>query len=172
MLSEDEKEEIDLTCKYMSEIIDYCNQHKHCSECMFLLPSGDCDVGPLSLLSLKDLFRFAAKIRGSNLNGELAPVPDQTAKADAGKPDLTLVPQEIIWDIARTREYGTKKYGDPDNWKRVEIERYRAAAFRHLLKYLGDPHGYDEESGLPHLYHLATNCAFLCEMETYREEGQ
>lgn len=101
MLSEAEKDEMDLTGKYMYEIINYCNKHKHCSECMFLLPSGDCDVGPLSLLSLKDLSRFAAKIRGSNLNGELAPVPDQTAKADAGKPDLTLVPWQIVWDIAR-----------------------------------------------------------------------
>lgn len=24
---------------------------------------------------------------------------------------------------------------------------------------------WDEESGLPHLWHLATNCAFLCELE-------
>lgn len=93
---------------------------------------------------------------------------DQTAKADAGKPRLTLVPQKIIWDVAATREYGTAKYhNDPDNWKKVEIERYRDAAFRHLLRYLDDPHGYDEESGLPHLFHLATNVAFLCEMEVY-----
>ena len=170
MLSEDEKDEIDLTCKYMYEIIDYCNQHKQCSECMFVSPSGDCNVGPLSMLSLKELSWFAAKIRGSNLKGELAPVPDQTAKADAGKPDLTLVPLKIIWDIAKVREFGTQKYKDPDNWKRVEIERYRAAAFRHLLRYLGDPHGNDEESGLPHLAHLACNVAFLCEKETYEDE--
>lgn len=171
MLSEAEKDEMDLTGKYMYEIIDYCNQHKHCSECMFLLPSGDCDVGPLSLLSLKDLSRFAAKIRGSNLNGELAPVPDQTAKADEGKARLTLVPRKIIWDIARVREYGTAKYhNDPDNWKKVEISRYRDAALRHFLRYLDDPHGYDEESGLPHLSHLACNVAFLCEKETYEDE--
>ena len=90
---------------------------------------------------------------------------DQTAKADAGKLDLTLVPRQIIWDIAEVREYGNKKYGDPDNWKTVEIPRYRAAAFRHLLAYLEDPHGVDEESGLLHLAHLACNIAFLCELE-------
>ena len=39
---------------------------------------------------------------------------DQTAKADAGKPRLTLVPSEIIRNIAIIREYGTKKYGDPE----------------------------------------------------------
>lgn len=92
---------------------------------------------------------------------------DQTAKADAGKPQLTLVPRRIIWAIARVREYGCKKYpeGGVDNWKQVEKERYRDAMMRHMLQYLDDPDGVDEESGLPHLWHLATNCAFLCEME-------
>lgn len=93
-------------------------------------------------------------------------VPESAeAKSDAGKPKLTLVPQQIIWDIAEVREYGNKKYGDPDNWKTVEKERYRDAAFRHMLQYLADPDGVDEESKLPHLWHLATNCAFLCELE-------
>ena len=89
----------------------------------------------------------------------------QKAKADAGKPRLTLVPRKIIWAIAKIREYGNKKYHDPDNWKNVDIQRYRDAAFRHFLAYLDDPTGVDEESGLPHLWHLACNIAFLCEME-------
>ena len=89
----------------------------------------------------------------------------QTAKADAGKPQLTLVPRKIIWAIARVRMYGNKKYGDPENWRQVEPQRYRDAMMRHMLQYLDDPDGVDEESGLPHLWHLATNCAFLCEME-------
>ena len=90
---------------------------------------------------------------------------DQAVKADSGKPQLTLVPRQILFDIARVREYGTKKYGDPDNWKQVEIQRYRDAAFRHFVAYLDDPQGNDEESGLSHLAHLACNIAFLCEME-------
>lgn len=57
----------------------------------------------------------------------------QQAKADAGKPQLTLVPRAILPAIARVREYGTKKYGDPDNWKQVDKQRYRDAAFRHFL---------------------------------------
>lgn len=91
--------------------------------------------------------------------------PNQTAKADAGKPDLTLVPLRIIWDIAAVRDFGNRKYSDPDNWKTVEPQRYRAAAFRHFLAYLDDPKGVDQESGLSHLSHLACNVAFLCEME-------
>lgn len=95
----------------------------------------------------------------------------QEAKADSGKPRLTLVPRKILFDIARVREYGNKKYGSSENWKQVEPERYRDAAFRHLCAYLDDPTGTDEESGLPHLWHLACNVAFLCEMEDIGDDG-
>lgn len=94
---------------------------------------------------------------------------DQTAKADKGKLQITLVPRQIIRDIARVRMFGNAKYKDPDNWKQVSKERYRDAMCRHLLAYLDDPKGVDEESGLTHLAHLATNVAFLCEMETWEE---
>ena len=90
---------------------------------------------------------------------------NQEAKADNGKPQLHLVPTEIINCIARVREYGTAKYKDPENWKRVEKERYIDAMFRHLLAYVNDTDEKDEESGLPHLWHIATNVAFLCELD-------
>lgn len=90
---------------------------------------------------------------------------NQTAKADLGKPRLSLVPSQIISDIARVREYGNLKYKDPNNWKTVEVERYRDALYRHWLLYLDDPHGVDEESGLPHLWHVCCNAAFLCALE-------
>lgn len=92
---------------------------------------------------------------------------NQTAKKDAGKAKLTLVPTGIIKAIARVREYGNNKYpiGGKDNWKSVSKERYRDAAFRHWIAYLENPHGVDDESGIPHLHHLATNIAFLIELE-------
>ena len=90
---------------------------------------------------------------------------NQEIKKDAGKPQLTLVPTQIIEDIAYVRMYGVNKYGKKESWKEVEIERYRNALFRHLLAYLNDPLGVDEESGLPHLSHVACNVAFLCELE-------
>jgi hypothetical protein len=90
---------------------------------------------------------------------------DQNCKKDAGKPQLTLVPQQILYDIARVREFGIEKYHERDSWKRVDIQRYRDAAYRHFLAYLADPQGVDEESGLTHLSHLACNIAFLCDME-------
>lgn len=93
--------------------------------------------------------------------------PNYHAKQDFGKAKLSLVPRRIIWDVAAIREYGNNKYpdGGPDNWKSVEPERYRDAAYRHFLGYLDDPRSVDSESGLPHLWHLACNIAFLCEME-------
>lgn len=95
----------------------------------------------------------------------LADTANQEAKADAGKLQLTLVPRQIIKDIAEVRMYGNAKYHDPENWRTVEKERYRDAAFRHFLAYLDDPDGVDEESGIKHLKHLACNIAFLCELE-------
>lgn len=94
----------------------------------------------------------------------------QEAKTDKGKPKLTLVPDQIIYDITEVREYGNRKYGDPNNWKTVEIERYRDAAFRHFLAYLREPDGKDEESGIEHLKHLACNIAFLCALEKNKKE--
>ena len=98
---------------------------------------------------------------------------DQSAKADAGKLELTLVPTGIIRAIAKVRMYGTAKYKERDNWKKVSAQRYRDAAYRHFLSYIEDPYGVDNESGLPHLWHLACNIAFLIELEkeSEHEEG-
>lgn len=98
-------------------------------------------------------------------------ITNQEAKKDAGKPRLTLVPRQIIYDICKVREFAVDhKYKDPDNWKKVDVQRYRDAAFRHFLLYLDDPKGVDEESGLPHYYHLVTNLAFICELEKEASE--
>ena len=96
---------------------------------------------------------------------------DQKVKSDYGKAKLTLVPRRIIWKVAAIREYGNMKYpdGGPDNWKRVEPQRYRDAMMRHMMAYLDDPKSVDTESGFPHLWHLACNVAFLCELEDKEE---
>ena len=72
----------------------------------------------------------------------------QEAKADSGKPNLSLVPKQIIYEIEKTRRYGVEKYKDPDNWKRVEIERYHQALLRHTLAVWAHPlDGWYEGSG-------------------------
>lgn len=89
---------------------------------------------------------------------------NQEAKADAGKLRLTLVPPSGIKAIAAVRQYGTDKYGDPDNWRKVEVERYRDALYRHWLAYLSGER-IDPESGLPHMWHVLCNGSFIIELD-------
>lgn len=90
---------------------------------------------------------------------------NQQAKADAGKPHPSWVPVALIEGVMAVREHGTARYGDPDNWKQVEPERYHQAMLRHILAAWNDPYKIDPESGLPHIAHVATNIGFLLEMK-------
>ena len=95
----------------------------------------------------------------------------QEAKADAGKLRPSLVPVTLILAVTAIREYGCKKYHDPENWRQVEPQRYRDALYRHWLAYLSGEKK-DAESGYPHLWHMACNLAFLIEMEIQEERGK
>ena len=86
------------------------------------------------------------------------------AKADVGKPRPTLVPVSLILAVTAVCEYGCQKYHDPENWRRVEPQRYRDAMYRHWLAYLAGEQ-VDQESSLPHLWHCACNLAFLIALE-------
>lgn len=94
--------------------------------------------------------------------------PNTEAKADTGKSRLHLVPPQIVYDICEVREYGNRKYHDPDNWRTVEPIRYVDALLRHTMAFMKDPKSKDDESGIEHYKHMACNLAFLCEM--FKEE--
>ena len=111
------------------------------------------------------MFEIAEETGDTNILGIPDIVENQQAKQDAGKLKLSLVPMQIVRDIAEVRMYGIQKYTDPDNWKRVEKQRYIDALLRHTLLYLEDPDGVDEESGIPHYKHMACNMAFICALE-------
>jgi hypothetical protein len=105
--------------------------------------------------------------RGSGLYAGLCGVGGndmEIAKDDMGKVKLSLVPVQIIRDIAVVREYGTEKYHDPDNWKKVELQRYIDAFYRHWLSFIEDNNSKDAESGIEHYKHMACNMAFICEL--------
>lgn len=95
---------------------------------------------------------------------------NQEIKADKGKLRLSLVPTQIIKDIAQVRMYGVEKYGKKESWKQVEKDRYIDALLRHTLEYLKDNNSVDSESGIEHLKHMACNIAFLCEMEGVKND--
>ena len=93
----------------------------------------------------------------------------QDVKADSGKPNLSLVPKQIIYEMEKVRAFGVNKYKDPENWRKVEIERYHQALLRHTLAVWNDINARDEESGLLHLSHIATNIAFILELMNDKE---
>ena len=93
----------------------------------------------------------------------------QDAKADDGKPNLSLVPKQIIYEIEKVREFGVRKYKDPENWKKVSMERYHEALLRHTLAVWDDIYARDPESGQLHLAHIATNIAFILDMMNDKE---
>lgn len=92
----------------------------------------------------------------------------QEAKADSGKPRPSLVPPALIDGVMRIRDFGTARYGDPNNWRKVDADRYHDALLRHILAMWEDWGAVDPDSGMPHLWHAACNIAFLMQ---YMEDG-
>lgn len=92
---------------------------------------------------------------------------DQEAKYDGGKPRPSLVPPALIRGVDAIREFGTARYGNPDNWRNVEASRYWDALLRHVLAAWDNWEAVDPESGMPHLWHIACNAGFLMQ---YMEE--
>lgn len=98
-------------------------------------------------------------------------IDSQKAKMDAGKPKLSLAPIEQVWKaIARVREYGVQKYKNPDNWKKVEVDRYWDALYRHMAATVTDRNSVDSESGIRHIEHALCNIAFILELEAEEQE--
>lgn len=109
--------------------------------------------------TLKESIRFLKRIGA---------IPENDGKEDASKPILSRVPPEIILAIEKVREYGCRKYPE-DSWKDVEPQRYWEAALRHMLAAWKDYRAVDPESGLPHIWHIACNLAFMIKLEKEAE---
>ena len=112
--------------------------------------------------------RFTLWLNENNRSGEF--FSKSKAKYDFNKPRPTLVPPSLMMAVAEVREYGCKKYTDPNNWRLVEPQRYLDALYRHLLAHLAGERR-DQESGLPHLWHLACNIAFLIDLDQEDTHG-
>ena len=84
-------------------------------------------------------------------------------KYDDGKVRLELVPPSLVLAVGEVLTFGAKKY-EANRWRGVSAERYKGALLRHLMAYM-DGEINDAESGLPHLWHVACNVAFLIELD-------
>ena len=82
------------------------------------------------------------------------------AKHDAGKPQLSLVPQEAVELIAQAMSYGAIKYGRNNFKAGHQWSRCLDAALRHLYA-LAHGQPIDPESGNTHLSHALASLAML-----------
>lgn len=89
---------------------------------------------------------------------------DDFMKFDEDKVMMSLVDPDFITGVADILTFGAKKYAK-NNWqKNTDIDRYKDSTLRHLYAYLGGEL-IDEDSGRPHLDHVATNIMFLRHFE-------
>jgi len=95
-------------------------------------------------------------------------IVDKGIKHDKDKLRLSLIPTQLIAGVGEVMSFGAKKY-KKDNWKNLDDPtRYLDALMRHLEAYRRGEE-FDEETGLPHLAHLATNAGFLLFFDEERD---
>ena len=90
-------------------------------------------------------------------------------KLDQDKLRYDLMPFDALDAVAEVLTYGIKKYPKPEeNWRvnstLEDIPRYKAARLRHI-SLAAQGQVFDEESGLPHEWHIATNSLFIIALE-------
>lgn len=99
---------------------------------------------------------------GLNQDGGLPTNSEPGIKFDSSKPDMRLIPPLAELEMAKVLTFGAEKYA-PDNWKKVEPERYISAAMRHINA-IRQGELVDSESGCHHAAHLMCCAAFMVEL--------
>jgi hypothetical protein len=82
-------------------------------------------------------------------------------KNDDDKPRTDLLPPMALIEIAKVMSFGAKKY-TIGNWSKEgsTYNRYYAACMRHMLQWQSGE-DLDQETGLSHIAHAASNLLFL-----------
>ena len=88
------------------------------------------------------------------------------AKQTEGKLRMDYIPPKSQIAVSKVREFGVAKYKDPWAWKGIVTkEELLTAIQRHTLKMnLGEVN--DNESGLPHIWHIACTASMMIELDT------
>ena len=85
-------------------------------------------------------------------------------KYDAGKLPWHLLPIDAMQGVIRVLGFGATKYA-PRNWESgLAYSRVYASLMRHITAWWQGER-YDPDSGMPHLWHVATNALFLAAYE-------
>ena len=80
-------------------------------------------------------------------------------KHDSNKLRYSLLPWTAIKEVVKVLEFGASKYS-VNNWQKIEPQRYKDAAMRHLVAIM-EGEWLDEESHLPHAGHAICCLLFL-----------
>ena len=90
-------------------------------------------------------------------------------KFDNEKPQISLIPSEVITGMAEVLTFGARKY-NKFNWLAgINYSRLIDAANRHLLAFQRGE-DLDNESGKSHLLHCMVNLAFLYYFTNHKPE--
>jgi len=88
----------------------------------------------------------------------------EAAKFDADKAPWHLLPTDAVRCVVRVLGFGAARYQER-NWETgLDWSRVYAALQRHLTAWW-EGERYDPDSGMPHLWHVATNALFLVAYE-------
>ena len=87
-----------------------------------------------------------------------------STKHDHDKVRLELIPPELLMAAGTILTSGAVKYGDGNWLGGMKWSRIIGATMRHFEAWRGGQ-DLDEESGKSHLWHVATNIAFLITYE-------
>ena len=147
-------EEFDCTGKLL--------RYRHSGSCLwFPAPESPAQKQMVALADAMDASRqtpIPGTIRVTNDQGGV--------KADGGKVQPRLLMQSMpnaVKEICEVLTYGANKY-TPDNWKKVEGDRYMDALYRHLLAFHAGEQ-VDSETKKHHLAHAACCILFLLEKQ-------
>jgi len=84
-------------------------------------------------------------------------------KFDQDKLRWDLLPIISVEKIVEIITHGAKKYA-PENWKKVDVMRFFAAAMRHFTAWKKGEE-FDKDSGFTHLAHVGCNILFMMWIE-------
>lgn len=85
-------------------------------------------------------------------------------KKDDGKVRMDLLPPELLFAVSDILAFGANKYADRNWEKGMKWGRVYGALMRHMWAWWGGEQN-DPETGKSHLWHAATNIAFLIAYE-------
>ena len=85
------------------------------------------------------------------------------------KNKYSILPIKMLEALSEVLTFGAEKYS-PDNYKDEPVEGYIDSMFRHYVAWKNGEY-YDDESGLPHLYHMFANAGFIVCLEEMNREN-